>query len=190
MSTNYNEKIIDIQDYADGLRSMLNDYLQEAQQDAEGGNLEGSSEGMVWLLDVLGDIKSQVRDIDNEANPSLVTVMDKMGQRNLEYSSISVERRVSNYRSNWQNDVLVRAVINSALDEIQPREYVDQETGEPIHEREIVAPWMDAVVDRLLECAAFRDWRVTALRNNIPGLNPDNFCDVKRSIKAVLRRSK
>lgn len=188
--TDYNEKILNIADYADGLRDMLNGYLKETQEDAEGGNLQGSSEAMVSLLDLLGDIKAQVREIDNEANPSLVTVMDKMGQRNLEYASISVERRVSNYRSNWQNDVLVRAVINSALDEIQPREYVDQETGEPIHEREIVAPWMDAVVDRLLECAAFRDWRVTALRHNIPGLNPDNFCDVKSTTKAVLRRSK
>ena len=45
---------------------------------------------------------------------------------------------------------------------------------------------MDAIVDRLLACAAFRDWRVTALRAHIPGLDPDNFCDVKRTVKAVV----
>ncbi len=185
----YNEKILDLQDHADTVRTMMADYLKAAQADAESGNLEASSEGMVWLLEALGDIKAQVREVDSETNPSLVTVMDQMGERRFEVGSTMIERKVSNYRSNWQNQVLVRAVVNTALDDIEPRDYVDQETGAMISEREIVAPWMDAVVERLLECAAFRDWRVTALRARIPGMDPDNFCDVKRSVKAVLRRS-
>ena len=91
---------------------------------------------------------------------------------------------------NWQNNVLIRSVVNTAMDEIADREYVDQETGEPVSERAILAPWIEAIVERLLECAAFRDWRVTALRARVPGLDPDNFCDVKRSSKATISRVK
>ena len=74
------------------------------------------------------------------------------------------------------------------MDEIEDRDYVDQTTGELINERNIVAPFVEAVVERLLACAAFRDWRVTALRNYMPGVNPDNYCEVESTTKAVIRK--
>ena len=57
-----------------------------------------------------------------------------------------------------------------------------------VNERQIVAPFIDAVVERLLKCAAFRDWRVTALREYMPGVDPDNYCETERTTKAVIRR--
>jgi len=182
------EQIIEIEERARDLRLLLNDTIREAQEKAEGGDLPGTADQMVDLLEVIKALKADVREIDNEANPTLVTIMDRMNTRKFDRGSLTVEKRVSNYRTNWQNKVLIRAVVNTALDEIAQREYLDQETGEFVSERAIVAPWMDAVVERLLACAAFRDWRVTALRAHIPGVDPDSFCDVKRSVKAVIGR--
>jgi len=184
----YDQQIEDIQQQADGLNEMLADYINTAKVNATEGDLSGSAEGLTYLLYLIRDIKARVKDADDEANPALVEVMDHMGEKQVEYGSISVERKISNYRTNWQNQVLIRAVVTAALDEIEEREFVDQESGSYVSERAIVAPWVDAIISRLLECAAFRDWRVTALRNNIPGLNPDDFCEVRRSTKAVLRR--
>ncbi len=183
------ERILEIEEQARDLGLLLNDAIREAQETAEDGGLSETADQMVDLLEVIKTLKSNIRDIDNEANPTLVTIMDRMNTRKFERGALTVEKRVSNYRTNWQNKVLIRAVVNTALDEIAQREYLDQETGEFVSERAIVAPWMDAVVERLLACAAFRDWRVTALRAHIPGVDPDSFCDVKRSVKAVVGRT-
>ena len=183
---NLNDKLLEIEEVGNDLRRLMGEAIRSAQEEAEGGDLEGTAGPLVDLLEIIKSIKANVRDAANEAHPALVTIMHNMGTKKFERGGLNVERKVSSYRTNWQNDVLIRSVINTALDEINPRNYVDQDSGEFINEREIVAPWMDAIVDRLMACAAFRDWRVTALRAHIPGLDPDNFCDVKRSIKAVI----
>ena len=184
------DKVAEIEDKRSELRGLISSTISEAQDLAEGGEFEDSANGLVDLLQVIAWAKADIRELDNQANPSLVTVMDQMGTRKFDRGSLEIERKVSNYRSNWQNDVLIRSVVNTCLDEIEQRTYVDQDSGEVIKERSIVGPWMEAVIERLLECAAFRDWRVTALRAHVPGLNPDDFCDVKRSTKAVLSRKK
>ena len=186
----FKDKVAEIEERREALRTLIAGAINDAQESAENGELENTANGLVDLLQVISWTKADIRELDNEANPTLVTVMDQMGTRKFDYGSHTIERKVSNYRSNWQNDVLIRSVVNTCLDEIEQRSYVDQETGEKIDERSIVGPWMDAVIERLLECAAFRDWRVTALRARVPGLDPDNFCDVKRSTKAVLSRKK
>ena len=183
---NLNDKLVEIEEAGNELRRLMGEAICSAQEEAESGGFKETAGPLVDLLEIIKAIKANVRDADNEANPMLVAMMDNMGTKKFERGSLTVERRVSSYRTNWQNDVLVRSVINTALDEIHPRNYVDQESGAFINEREIVAPWLDAIVDRLLACAAFRDWRVTALRAHIPGLDPDNFCDVKRTVKAVV----
>jgi len=187
---NLDERIAEIDAMAGDLRRSLDAAITEAKESAENGELQSTAESMVDLLEVIKYHKSGMRDVDNEANPTLVTIMDTMGTRKFERGGLLVEKKQSSYRSNWQNNVLVRSVVNTAMDEIADREYVDQNTGEPISERAILAPWIEAVVERLLECAAFRDWRVTALRARVPGLDPDNFCDVKRSSKATISRVK
>ena len=183
-----NEKIAEIEELRGQLLTLTKETIRDTQEAAEAGLLEETAPELVDLLEVLKWTKSDIRDLDNESNETLVTIMDNMNTRKFQRGSFLVEKKISNYRTNWQNDVLLRSVINTCLDEIEPRSYVDQESGELINERQIVAPWMDAVIDRLLACAAFRDWRVTALRSHIPGLNPDNLCDVKRSVKAVISR--
>jgi len=193
---NLDERIAEIDALAGDLRRSLDMAIAEAKENAEDAvygpesTLQGTANSMVDLLEVIKAHKSVMRDVDNEANPTLVTIMDNRGTRKFERGGLVVEKKQSSYRSNWQNNVLVRSVVNTAMDEIADREYVDQETGEPISERSILAPWIEAIVERLLECAAFRDWRVTALRARVPGLDPDNFCDVKRSSKATISRVK
>jgi hypothetical protein len=184
------DKIAEIEQKREELRSLTQDTLREAQELAEGGELESTAHQLTDLLQVVKWTKQDFNEIDKESNSSLVTIMDKMGQRKFEAGGYLVERKISNYRKNWQNDVLIRSVVNTAMDELAERSYVDQESGELVSERAILGPWIEAVVDRLLECAAFRDWRVTALRARIPGLDPDNFCDVERSTKAVISRAK
>ena len=193
---NLDERIAEIDALAGDLRRSLDAAITEAKESAEDlvygpeSDLQGTANSMVDLLEVIKAHKAVMRDVDNEANPTLVTIMDHMGTRKFERGGLLIEKKQSSYRSNWQNNVLVRSVVNTAMDEIADREYVDQNTGEPISERAILAPWIEAVVERLLECAAFRDWRVTALRARVPGLDPDNFCDVKRSSKATISRVK
>tara|TARA_B100000029_G_scaffold247524_1_gene244409 strand:+ start:24299 stop:24859 length:561 start_codon:yes stop_codon:yes gene_type:complete len=183
------DKIAEIEERRAELRALTQETLREAQDQAESGELEKTAHELADLLQVVKWTKQDFNEIDKESNASLVVVMDKMGTKKFEYGTQMVERKVSNYRKNWQNDSLIRSVVNTAMDEIQERTYVDQHSGEVVNERTIVGPFMEAVIDRLLECAAFRDWRVTALRHYIPGIDPDNFCDVERTTKAVISRS-
>ena len=183
------DNLFEIEELQKQLLDLQRKTLREAQELAEEGD-DDVKNRLVDLLETSKWQKSDLRDLENQANEALVTIMDQSGTRKFESGMLTIERKVSNCRSNWQNDVLLRSVVNTCLDEIQQRSYVDQDTGEKIDERNIIAPWMEAIVERLLKCAAFRDWRVTALRAHIPGLDPDNFCDTKRSIKAVISRGK
>ncbi len=183
------DKIAEIEEKREELRTLTKETLREAQEQAEGGEFETTARELTDLLQVVKWTKQDFNEIDKESNASLVVVMDKMGSRKFEHGMHKVERKVSNYRKNWQNDTLIRSVVNTAMDEIQERTYVDQHSGEVVNERTIVGPFMEAVIERLLECAAFRDWRVTALRHYIPGIDPDNFCDVESTTKAVISRS-
>jgi len=185
------EKIVEIQEMREELTRLTQSALEDAQEMAhEADDLGEVANRLVDLCEAIKFVKSDFNTIDKETNPTLVTVMDMIGERRFEYGGYEVERKISNYRKNWQNESLIRSVVTTALDEIEDRNYVDQITGELINERDIVAPFMDHVVERLLKCAAFRDWRVTALRNFLPGVDPDNYCEVERSTKAVIRRMK
>lgn len=185
------DQIYELEEKREELRLLTKDALEEAQRMAqEDDDLGQTANLLVELCEVIKWTKTSMNDLDKEANPTLVTVMDMMGERKFQHSNYEVERRVSNYRKNWQNDSLLRSVVNTAMDDIEDRNYVDQTTGELINERQIVEPFIEAVINRLLKCAAFRDWRVTALREYMPGVDPDNYCEVERSTKAVIRRMK
>jgi|TARA_R100000278_G_C5466810_1_gene162971 hypothetical protein len=183
------DMIYEIEEKREELRKMTQEAVGEAQRQVQSGDdLADTANLLVELCESIKWAKSDMNTLDKEANPTLVTAMDMMGERKFAHGTFEIERRVSNYRKNWQNDSLLRSVVNTAMDEIEDRDYVDQTTGELINERNIVAPFIDAVVERLLACAAFRDWRVTALRNYMPGVDPDNYCEVESTTKAVIRR--
>ena len=183
------DTIYEIEEKREELRLLTKGAVEEAQRMAqEDDDLGETANLLVELCEAIKWAKTNKADLDKEANPTLVTVMDMMGEKKFQHSNYEIERRVSNYRKNWQNDSLVRSVVNTALDEVEDRNYVDQNTGELVNEREIVAPFIEAVIERLLACAAFRGWRVTALRNYMPGVDPDNYCEVERTTKAVIRR--
>ena len=183
------DMIYEIEDKRAELRKMTQEAVTEAQRQVQAGDDIGETANLlVELCEAIKWAKSDLNTLDKEANPTLVTAMDMMGERKFAHGMYEIERRVSNYRKNWQNDSLLRSVVNTAMDEIEDRDYVDQTTGELINERNIVAPFVEAVVERLLACAAFRDWRVTALRNYMTGVTPDNYCEVESTTKAVIRK--
>jgi len=183
------DMIYEIEEKREELRLMTQEAVGEAQRQVQSGDeLPDTANLLVELCESIKLAKSDMNTLDKAANPTLVTAMDMMGERKFAHGYFEIERRVSNYRKNWQNDSLLRSVVNTAMDEIEDRDYVDQRTGELINERDIVAPFMSAVIERLLACAAFRDWRVTALRNYMPGIDPDNYCEVESTTKAVIRR--
>jgi hypothetical protein len=65
---------------------------------------------------------------------------------------------------------------------------IDPNTGELVDLITIAKPIIDIVVKNVTEAAAIRDWRVTALRAMLPGLNPDDFCEVEKAEKISIRR--
>jgi hypothetical protein len=67
-------------------------------------------------------------------------------------------------------------------------EVVDPATGEVLDILTIAKPLIDNVVKNLTATAAIRDWRVTAVRNIVPGLNPDDFCEVEKSERVSILR--
>jgi hypothetical protein len=52
----------------------------------------------------------------------------------------------------------------------------------------VAKPLIDGVVKNIVDAAAIRDWRVTALRAMIPGLNPDDFCEVEKTERVSIRK--
>jgi hypothetical protein len=82
---------------------------------------------------------------------------------------------------------LIEAVINTSLAD-ENGEVVNPSTGEVIDIITIAKPLIDNVIRNLTATAAIRDWRVTALRNIVPGMNPDDFCEVEKSEKVSILR--
>jgi hypothetical protein len=127
----------------------------------------------------MGELKNLVRDLEKRLNALLVEVMRMNGDKMVEHGNLIAERRFSSTRKNWQHETLIEAVVNKALSK-DAGVVVDPSSGEIIDLGEMARPIIDAVVDSLTKTAAIREWRVTALRALVPGLNPDDFCEVEK----------
>ena len=90
-----NDKLIEIEEAGNELRRLMGEAIRSAQEEAEGGDFEGTAGPLVDLLELIKGIKSSVRDADNEANPTLVTIMDNMGTKKFERGALNVERKIS-----------------------------------------------------------------------------------------------
>lgn len=138
-------------------------------------------------LFMIGELKRRLSKIEEQVNISMVEHMKKNGEKVHDFGTHTVERKVSSRRKNWQHQTLIEAVINTSLSN-EDSVVVDPNTGEVIDIIAVAKPLIDNVVRNLTATAAIRDWRVTALRNIVVGLNPDDFCEVEKSEKVSILR--
>lgn len=139
------------------------------------------------VLFMIGQFKNALRSIEDDINQAMVKSMTINGEKVHNFGDHVVERRVSSRRKNWQHETLIEAVINASLAN-EDGEVVDTTTGEVLDIITMAKPLIDNVIRNLTATAAIRDWRVTALRNIVVGLNPDDFCEVEKSEKVSILR--
>ena len=108
------------------------------------------------------------------------------GDKLLEFGDMVAERKFNSSRKNWAHQVLMEVVVNQALAK-DATSVVDPSTGEIIDLTTYAKPIIDSVVEHLTRAAAIREWRVTALKAMVPGLNPDDFCEVEKSERVSIR---
>jgi hypothetical protein len=135
----------------------------------------------------IAELKRQTRQIEDSVNELLVAWMRINGEKVRDYGTHVAERKVSSSRKNWEHKVLLEAVVNMSLADENSR-VIDPNTGEVIDLLLIAKPIIDTVVKNIADAAAIRDWRVTALRAMIPGLNPDDFCEVEKTERVSVRK--
>jgi len=138
-------------------------------------------------LFLMSEYKKQLSVIENSINEAMVHNMTINGEKVHDFGTHVVERKISSRRKNWEHKTLIEAVINTSLSNADG-EVVNPETGELIDIITIAKPLIDNVIRNLTATAAIRDWRVTALRNIVPGMNPDDFCEVEKSEKVSILR--
>lgn len=156
------------------------------------GRLERQEEAidakeLFYALVEFGELKYLVRTLETRLNVLLTEYMRMNGEKLLEFGNMIAERKVSSSRKNWEHNTLIEAVVNKAIAGASAS-VVDPNTGEVVDLAYISKPLIDAVVDNITRAAAIRDWRVTALRLMIPGLNPDDFCEVEKAERVSIRR--
>lgn len=175
-----NDKLEEIEQVLKSFERLANDFVS---QDASDYSMNEAF-GAIFMI---SDFKKQLGKIEESINSSMVNFMKMNGEKQHDFGSHIVERRVSSKRKNWQHQTLIEAVINTSLSDSEG-ELVDPNTGEMIDIISLAKPLIDSVVKNLTASAAIREWRVTALRNIVPGLNPDDFCEVEKSERVSILR--
>jgi hypothetical protein len=138
-------------------------------------------------LFLMSEFKKRLGVIESSVNEAMVHHMTINGERSHDFGTHVAERKISSRRKNWEHKTLIEAVINTSLAD-ENGEVVNPSTGEVIDIISIAKPLIDNVIRNLTATAAIRDWRVTALRNIVPGMNPDDFCEVEKSEKVSILR--
>jgi hypothetical protein len=169
------------------VRAILKDGLQSKVSRLENEVDEFDKSEAFDALLVIADLKRDVREYEDRINKLLTQWMVFNGEKQLDFGTMVAEKKRSSARKNWQHDTLLEAVVNMSISEEQGS-IVDPATGELIDVISFAKPIIDAVVKNVQAAAAIREWRVTALRTMIPGLNPDDFCEVEVSEKVSIRR--
>lgn len=172
-----------INDSMSSLHGTTTQLLSAMERD----DVEFNPDEAIDALVALGDFKAQLRSLENRLNNLMVSYMRNAGERAIEKGPYLAERRMSSTRKNWEHGTLLEAVVNASLSDEQTQ-LVDPSTGEVIDLASIAKPLIDVVVRNISQAAAIRDWRVTALRTMIPGLNPDNFCEVEKTERVSIKR--
>lgn len=170
-----------------GMIATVNDELSREIDRLEGEDSEFNNIDAIDALMMISDLKRNIRECEERINSMLTAWMLNNGEKQIEYCGMVAERKKSSTRKNWQHDTLLQAVINTSLND-EDRRIVDPETGEYIDLLVVAKPLIDHVVKNIQATAAIREWRVTALRSIVPGLNPDDFCEVESVEKVSIRK--
>jgi len=175
-----NEKLQEIDAVLKEFESFISGFVE---QDKDSYDMNDAFSGLFSI----SEMKRRLSKLEEDVNASMVLFMRMVGEKQHDFGTHVVERRVSSRRKNWQHGTLVEAVINTSLSD-EYGEVIDPSTGEVVDIISIAKPMIDAVVKNLTASAAIRDWRVTALKNIVPGLNPDDFCEVEKAEKVSILR--
>jgi len=173
-----------------GIFNMMDTLTKSVRPDVrsiQDGATEIDPDVLFNTLIEIGELKREIREVEDSVNELLVTWMRLNGEKVLVHGNHTAERKVSSSRKNWEHKTLLEAVVNMSLSG-DGGTVIDPNTGEVIDLITIAKPIIDAVVRNITEAAAIRDWRVTALRAMLPGLNPDDFCEVEKAEKVSIRR--
>lgn len=170
-----------------GLMNNLAETVVPSVKSIENGAREFDPDEAFDALVNIAELKRQTREVEDAINELFVAWMRLNGEKIRDYGTHVAERKVSSSRKNWEHKTLLEAVVNMSLSQ-EDSMVIDPATGEVIDLIHIAKPLIDNVVKNLAEAAAIRDWRVTALRAMIPGLNPDDFCEVEKTERVSIRR--
>lgn len=170
-----------------GAMDFLTDSVRSTVRGLEDGATEINPDVLFNALVEISELKREVREVEDSVNELLVTWMRLNGEKVRNYGTHTAERKVSSSRKNWEHKTLLEAVVNMSLSQ-DGGTVIDPNTGELIDLIAIAKPIIDTVVKNVTEAAAIRDWRVTALRAMLPGLNPDDFCEVEKTERISIRR--
>lgn len=167
--------------------NQLSESVVASVKSIENGASEFDPDEAFNALVNIAELKRQTREVEDAINELLVAWMRMNGEKIRDYGTHVAERKISSSRKNWEHKTLIEAVVNMSLEQ-DASSVVDPNTGEVIDLISIAKPLIDEVVKNISEAAAIRDWRVTALRAMIPGLNPDDFCEVEKTERVSIRR--
>lgn len=168
-------------------KTLLEERVGRTMQRIENGAEEFDPEEAFEALLGFADLKATVRDLESKLNTLMVEYMRHQGEKFLSYGDYVAERKISSSRKNWQHQTLIESVVNVSLS-TELGSVVDTTTGEVVDLTHIARPLVDSVVQNLSRAAAIRDWRVKDLRALVPGLNPDDFCEVEKAERVSIRR--
>lgn len=169
------------------IETLVNEFDSLVERSIVDESYEYSMDDSFGALFMIAELKRKLSKIEEQVNLSMVDFMKKNGEKAHDFGTHTVERKVSSRRKNWQHQTLIEAVINTSLSD-EESVLIDPNTGEVLDIVTIAKPLIDNVVRNLTATAAIRDWRVTALRNIVTGLNPDDFCEVEKSEKVSILR--
>ena len=176
-----------INEQIESVMNMLTETAGISVKSFEDGTSEFNPDDGFNALVNIAELKRQTRQIEDAVNELLVAWMRLNGEKVRDYGTHVAERKVSSSRKNWEHKTLLEAVVNTSLADENSR-VIDPNTGEVIDLLVIAKPIIDTVVKNIADAAAIRDWRVTALRALIPGLNPDDFCEVEKTERVSVRK--
>ena len=176
-----------INEQIQSVMNSLTDTAGATVKSFEDGTSEFNPDDAFNALVDIAELKRQTRQIEDSINELLVAWMRLNGEKTRDYGTHVAERKISSTRKNWEHKTLLEAVVNMSLADENSR-IIDPNTGEVIDLLVVAKPLIDGVVKNIVDAAAIRDWRVTALRAMIPGLNPDDFCEVEKTERVSIRK--
>lgn len=169
------------------LKTIIQESIQPEIERIENDAQPFDPDSAIEIMMAIADLRREMKSVEDKLNEMITTHMRQSGERQRDFGAVTVERRVSSNRKNWEHNTILSAVVNTSLSNTQGM-VVDPNTGEMVDILALTKPIIDNVVADIVATAAIREWRVTALRAMVPGLNPDDFCEVEKIERVSIRK--